>query len=151
MPNCIHLLTARQAHGVEGRSADFVLAQLIDGVLPQREAGAALGQHEGDARQRSRPRRTLVMQQHRHAGVDQAPVVLAAVLVQVGQRRTDEDLMIYTGGIYIFRIYFFVLVKMSHYIHTAGEPNCGELLSHIIWWFFGCVPSTTWYLVIELK
>ena len=85
-------LTTGQAHGVEGGSCHLVVRQVVDGVPPEGEAGAPLGQHEGHSGRTAGLGGALVMQQHWDAREDQAPLVLAHVLVQIGRGGTDKDL-----------------------------------------------------------
>ena len=85
-------LTTGQAHGVKGGPCHLVVGQVVDGVPPEGETGAPLGQHEGHSGRTAGLGGALVMQQHWDAREDQAPLVLTHVLVQVGQRGTDKDL-----------------------------------------------------------
>lgn len=85
-------VVCRETHGVEGCGGHLVVGEIVDGVLPEGEAGAPFGQHEANAGCAPGPGAALVVQQHRNSGVHQAPVLLADALVQVGQRRADVHL-----------------------------------------------------------
>uniref|UniRef100_A0A8D8BPT4 (northern house mosquito) hypothetical protein n=1 Tax=Culex pipiens TaxID=7175 RepID=A0A8D8BPT4_CULPI len=85
-------VVCRQTHGVEGGRGHLVVREIVDGVLPEGETGAPLGEHEAHAGCAPGPGAALVVQQHRNSGVHQAPVLLADALVQVGQRRADVHL-----------------------------------------------------------
>lgn len=85
-------VVCRETHGVEGCGSHLVVGEIVDGVLPEGEAGAPFGQHEANAGCAPGAGAALVVQQHRNSGVHQAPVLLADALVQVGKRRADVHL-----------------------------------------------------------
>lgn len=80
-------------HGVEGAAGDAVVGEVVDGVSPEGEARAALGQHQLYAALCARTCRAEVQQQHRHSGALQPPLVTTRrTQVQVGQRATHVHL-----------------------------------------------------------
>lgn len=77
---------------MKGCRCDLIVGQIVDGVLPEGEAGAPFRQDEAHPRRTARPGASFVVQQHRDAGVHQTPVVFADAFVQIGQRGADVDL-----------------------------------------------------------
>jgi hypothetical protein len=74
-------VVGREVHGVERRRHLLVRRQVVDRVLPQGEARAALRQQDLDAPLAPRPRLAQVQDHHRDARVHQLPL---------GRRRTGS-------------------------------------------------------------
>lgn len=77
-------VVCRETHGVKGCRCDLIVGQIVDGVLPEGEAGAPLCQDKAHPRRTAGPGASFVVQQNRDAGVHQTPVVFAEAFVQIG-------------------------------------------------------------------
>lgn len=84
---------------MKGRTGHFIAGQIVNSIAPECKAGTTFCEGECDAGGIPGFGGSFIMQQYRNSRVDQPPLILAHILVQIRQGRTHENLQRRYGGI----------------------------------------------------